>query len=247
MNSPLAYVSEPTLELDHSLSWWDAVAECTMVMARPSDEPGLWREYLDGAVLSYRKHGVEAAVDYDAIKGGADTAVFYAAVDGSGAVIGGVRGRGLYTSADDSHAVVEWAGQPGLAAVRKMITDRLPYGVVEIKTAWTTDDRSRRGVLTQSLARTPFHTMELLSAQFAMATSAAHTLEKWKSSGGVVATRIPGTPYPDERYQTKIMWWDTQTFTKHAEPSQVSRILTERRALSQRLYDYTVAEAATGA
>ena len=246
MNSPLAYVSEPSVELDHSLSWWDPDAECTMVVARPDDEPGLWREYLDGAILSYRKHGVESAVDYDAIRSGADTAVFFAAIDASGAVIGGVRGKGRYTSADDSHAVVEWAGQPGQAAVRKMITDRLPYGVVEIKTAWTTDDRARRGVLTQTLARTPFHTMEVLSAQFAMATSAAHTLEKWKSSGGVVANRIAATPYPDERYRTKIMWWDRQTFTKHAEPSQVTRILSERRALAQRLYAYPAADARTG-
>ncbi len=38
---------------------------------------------------------------------------------------------------------------------------------------------------------------------------------------------IPATPYPDSRYQTKMMWWDRNTFIRHAEPTQVSKIITE--------------------
>ena len=31
------------------MSWWDADAECTVAIARPSDNDALWQEYLDGA------------------------------------------------------------------------------------------------------------------------------------------------------------------------------------------------------
>ncbi|MBV8927824.1 MAG: hypothetical protein JO152_01695, partial [Mycobacteriaceae bacterium] len=35
------------------------------------------------------------------------------------------------------------------------------------------------------------------------------------------------TPYPDERYRTKMMWWDRRTFANHGESQQVSKILSE--------------------
>ena len=115
------------------MSWWDPDAECTVKIARPSYDDALWREYLAGAERSYRKHGVSAAIDIDAIRDAADTTVFWTMLDSAGTVLGGVRAVGPLTSADDSHAVVEWAGQPSLPQVRKMITDRLPFGVVEMK------------------------------------------------------------------------------------------------------------------
>jgi hypothetical protein len=49
----------------------------------------------------------------------------------------------------------------------------------------------------------------------------------------VVAKHIPPTPYPDERYETKMMWWDRRTFANHAAPEQVSKILQETMALSR--------------
>ena len=58
--------------------------------------------------------------------------------------------------------------------------------------------------------------MTLLDVQFAMATAAAYVLDRWRSSGGVVASKIPATPYPDERYRTKMMWWDRSSFANHA-------------------------------
>ncbi len=51
-------------------------------------------------------------------------------------MIGGVRAKGPLESAEDSHALVEWAGHPGQAAVRKMINDRVPFGILEMKAAW---------------------------------------------------------------------------------------------------------------
>ncbi|ANI39059.1 hypothetical protein MYVA_1868 [Mycolicibacterium vaccae 95051] len=219
-------------ELTGNHSWWDADAECTLVMSQPNLDPDLWMKYLRGAERSYRKHGVEMALDVDEISDGHDTAVFWAALDTSGQVIGGVRAKGPLTGADDSHAVVEWDGQPGLAAVRKMIDDRAPFGILEMKSAFVTDDPSRTKGVTRALARTGFHAMAAMDLQFCMATSAPHVLDKWRSSGGVVAA-IPATPYPDPRYRTKMMWWDRRTFIQHAEPAQVSKIFSEIMAMER--------------
>ena len=225
-NTVLQVADRPLGQAVATHSWWDADADCTLVMSHPSADPELWHEYLRGADRSYRKHGVQSALDIDEISDGHDTALFWAALDRPGRVIGGVRAIGPLTGADDSHAVVEWAGQPGLASVRKMIDDRVPFGVLEMKTAFVTDDADKSRRVTRVLARTAFHAMAALELQFCMATSAAHVLDKWRSSGGVVAS-IPATPYPDSRYQTKMMWWDRNTFIRHAEPTQVSKIITE--------------------
>ena len=103
-----------------------------------SADPDLWAEYAAGAVRSYRKRGVECALDLEALRDGADTIMFCAVVDDAGQVVGGLRAKAL-RSADDSHAVEEWAGQPGQQAVRQMIAERVPYGVLEMKAGWVTD------------------------------------------------------------------------------------------------------------
>jgi hypothetical protein len=221
-----------------NISWWDPDAECTMVLSRPDTDPELWEEYLRGAERSYQNHGVARALDIDEIRDGADTAMFWATLDAAGRVIGGVRAKGPLRSADDSHATVEWAGQPGLSAVRKMIDDRVPFGILEMKAAWITDDRETARRLSRALARSGFHAMALMGIQFCMATSAPYILDSWRTSGGVVAP-IPATPYPDERYRTKMMWWDQRTFAKHADPVQVSRILTEMEIVSNQLATQT--------
>ena len=147
----------------------------------------------------------------------------------------GIRAKGTLESPEESHAIVEWADRPGLATVYKMISDRLPFGVVEMKTAWMTDDQNRSRALGGTLARTPFTTMALLDAQFVVATAGSHVLNRWRSSGGVVANKIPATPYPDDRYRTKMMWWDRSTFTNDAEPEQVSKIFNEMAILARQL------------
>ena len=116
-----------------------------------------------------------------------------------------------------------------------MIEDRVPFGVLEMKSAWATDDSPRTASLTSAVARSAFHMMALLDIQFCMATAAAYALNRWRSSGGIVAS-IPATPYPDERYQTKMMWWNRRNFVNHAEPEQVTKILRETNYLTQELY-----------
>jgi hypothetical protein len=215
-------------------SWHDPDIDCTLVVSQPSADPALWTEYSLGAQRSYRKHGVECALDIDALKRGTDTRMFFAVIDAAGKMVAGVRAIEL-RSADDSHAVVEWAGSPGQQAVRDMITDRIPFGVLEMKSAWITDDPERNRTLTTAVARSGHHIAALLDVQFFMATAAAYVLNRWRSSGGVIAP-IPATPYPDDRYQTKMIWWDRQDFVNHAEPQQVAKILVETQRLTQELY-----------
>jgi hypothetical protein len=223
------------VSLKNSPSYWDPDSECTIIFAQPAIERELWTDYVRGACQSYRKHGVDKALDMAALRSGADTNIFVACVDGTGKVVGGLRGRGPYQSADECHAIHEWHSQPGQDAVRKMVTDRLPFGVVEMKTAWVTDDSERSRLLTSAMSRTSCHTMNLLDIQFIMATSAEHVLKRWLSSGGQLATRIPATPYPDHRYRTRLAWWDRSTFAKHADPRQLSMIFAEQRRLAPRL------------
>jgi hypothetical protein len=195
----------------------------------------LWSEFVAGAHRSYSKRGVEDALEVDVMRSGSDTVMFFAVLDDAGRMLAGLRAKGPLLSADDSHAVVEWAGQPSQQAVRDMINDRVPFGVLEMKSGWVADDADPDLDLTTPLARSAFHMMALIDVQFCMATAAAYVLNRWRSSGGVVAG-IPATPYPSERYQTKMIWWNRRDFVSHAEPAQVAKILTETSQLTRECY-----------
>ncbi len=221
--------------LDKSYSWRDTHIDCTLAVAQPSTDPELWSEFVAGAYRSYRKRGVEDALDIDTMRGGSDTVMFFAVLDDAGRILAGLRAKGPLRSADESHAVVEWAGQPGQQAVRDMITDRIPFGVLEMKSGWVSEHADRDLDLTTPLARSAFHMMALIDVQFCMATAAAYVLNRWRSSGGVVAG-IPAAPYPDERYQTKMIWWNRRDFVSHADPAQVAKILTETSQLTRQFY-----------
>jgi hypothetical protein len=228
--------------LDAPISWLDADTGCTLVVSTPSADATLWADYVDGALRSYHRHGIERALDVESLLDESTTQLFHVAINEDGQVVGGIRAKGPLESADESHAIVEWEGRPGLDTVRKMLTDRLPFGVIEMKTAWMSDDAGRSRSLSNTLARTPFPTMALLDAQFVVATAGVHVLNRWRTSGGVVAAKIPATPYPDDRYRTKMMWWDRSTFTSHADPAQVSKIFSELAVLTRQL-DYAGAPA----
>lgn len=213
----------PSLASPGPISCWDPLSECTLTMADPSDQPSLFAEYHRGAVASYARFGVADALDADTERCAEDTALFWAMTDIGGRVVGGVRAKGPLRYPDDSHAVVEWAGREGEAAVHDMIVDRIPFGVLEMKAAWLTANAKSDRHRIKQLARSVFHGMTLLDIDFCMASSAAHILEQWRSSGGVIAP-IPATPYPDERYETEMLWWDRGTFALHAEPEQAAAI-----------------------
>ena len=221
--------------LPKSFSWRDSHINCTLAVAQPSTDPELWSEFVAGAYRSYRMRGVEDALDVDTMRSGSDTVMFFAVLDDDGRVLAGLRAKGPLRCADESHAVVEWAGQPSQQAVRDMINDRVPFGVLEMKSGWVADDADRDLDLTTPLARSAFHMMALIDVQFCMATAASYVLNRWRSSGGVVAG-IPATPYPDERYQTKMIWWNRRDFVPHADPAQVATILTETSQLTREFY-----------
>ncbi len=217
------------------ISWFDSDTGCTVVVSTPSGDPALWHDFVAGAARSYVNHGIERALDMDSLLDEANTQLFHVVVNDAGAIMAGIRAKGPLESAEDSHALVEWENRPGLATVYKMLTDRLPFGVVEMKTAWMSDDPNRSRALGSTLARAPFTTMALLDAQFVVATAGSHVLNRWRSSGGVVATKVPATPYPDDRYRTKMMWWDRSTFTNDADPEQVSKIFNELAIMRRQL------------
>ena len=232
---PLDTVTLGRFQLGQRLSWRDPDVGATLVLSQPAVDPDLWTEFSLGAEHSYRKHGVECALDADALRDGADTIMFFAMIDDAGRMVGGLRAKGPLRSADDSHAVVEWAGQPGQQAVRDMITDRIPFGVLEMKAGWVIDDADRNRPLITALARSGCHITALLDCQFMMATAATHVLNRWRSAGGVVAP-IPAAPYPDDRYQTKMIWWNRRDFINYAEPRQAAKILTESQRLTKEFY-----------
>lgn len=234
--SPVDITDPIVTSLQDSPSCWDPQTECTVVFADPKVERDLWQDFVRGACKSYSNHGVERALDMDALPSGRDTILFAACVDDAGRVVGGLRAKGPYQSAEECHALQEWSGQPGYAAVRKMVADRLPFGVVEMKTAWVTDDPDRSRQLTSAISRTPLHAMNLLDIQFIVATAASYVLKRWLSSGGQLATKIPATPYPDHRYQTRLAWWDRRTFANYADPQQLSLFYAEQRQMAPWLH-----------
>ncbi|MBW0017198.1 MAG: hypothetical protein JO236_06610 [Mycobacterium sp.] len=227
--------SDDNIWLDRRTGWRDQATGCRICVCTPEAEPRLWAQYLDGALRSYRRHGVESVLDFDAIRDGGDTALFFAAHDSDGALVGGTRVVGPLESPEHSHALVEWDGNKGREAVRRMIANRLPFGVGEFKSAWVDSSGSSRGGLTRALARTALPAMTLLGVQFVMATSAAHVLEQWRSSGGVVAAAVPAAAYPNENYRTKLMWWDRRTLATNAEPQQFKLMCAEDAELSSRI------------
>ncbi len=220
--------------LHSGTGWLDQATGCWIAVSTPHSEPELWDRYLDGAARSYREHGLEWVLNLDAIRDGADTSLFFAAVDPEGRVVGGTRVVGPLQSPEESCALAEWDGNPGRDALRHMIANRIPFGVAEVKSAWT-DSRGYGGrALSRVLARTGLPIMTLLNVQFIMATSAAHVLEQWRSGGGVVAARIPAAAYPDDNYRTKVMWWDRRTIATNAEPEQFRLMFAATSEIMQR-------------
>jgi hypothetical protein len=233
-----AHLTDSTIDglwLEGASGWRDEATGCWITVATPHAEPDLWDQYLKGARRSYRRHGLERVLDLDAIQDGADTTLFFAAVDPKGRVVGGTRVVGPLRSPEESHALDEWNGNPGHAMLRKMIADRLPFGVVEVKSAWADSRDYGTHALSRVLARTALPMMTLLGVQFVMATSAAHVLEQWRSSGGVVAARIPAAAYPNESYRTKLMWWDRRTIATRAEPEQFKLMCAENSEILGRI------------
>lgn len=186
----------------------DPASGYSFVAAAPSAAPDLWNEYLARALGAYRRFGVECALEYEKVRSGENTAMFCAGLDRRGVVVGGVRAQGPFRSADESHAVTEWSAPEHVDHLRSMIESRIPFGLIEAKAAWVSEDVPQRRELTLAIARMGAKFMDLLQSRYMMATAADNLLDLWKTCGGVVDESMPATPYPDARYRTRLMWWD---------------------------------------
>ena len=187
---------------------------------------------LQGARVSYRRHGVERVLEYDNVVGGHQTALFFAAVTSEGRVVGGMRAQGPYLGVDEAHALQEWAGRTGSDELRHEISQRIPAGVIEMKTGWVDGDFDHRQELSDALARIFIHSMALLGARYAMCTVAAHAVKRWQTTGGVVSSAVAPVAYPDDRYLTKLMWWDGQNYANLAAGDQLPLVIDEAAQLA---------------
>ncbi|OZD08056.1 hypothetical protein CH275_05695 [Rhodococcus sp. 06-235-1A] len=199
-------------------SYQDDRAQCRIVATTPEKNPALWEQFLDGAQKSYMRHGVTRALEMSTIRNGSTTALFFAALDRSGTLVGGVRVQGPYSSVDQSHALVEFAEYPdGRRRIHAMLDDRIGHGVVELKSAWVAQDAPRGRAVTAMIAEAPAYSTALLGARYALATAASHVRAAWLGTGAIIATRIAPIPYPDARYETEVFWWDRKTLAFDAE------------------------------
>ena len=195
------------------------------IVATPATAPELWTEFLSGAHIAYSRHGIENALD--GMEDGCGTTLFLAAVDHEGTVVGGVRAQGPYASIDEAHAPLEWAGHPGENTLRKQISDRLPFGVVEMKTAWVGNKGVEGHAVANAIARSAYPVSTLLGAKFVLATAADYSIRRWGSSGGRIATEIPAAPYPTPDIRAMVMWWDRETMLGRADARLVPSMLRE--------------------
>lgn len=177
-------------------------------VAKPQLSPDLWTEYLSGALTSYRRFGVESVLEYDSVVAGDSTSWFFAAVGTGGVVLGGMRVQGPYSYAEQAHALTEWAGRDGSEQLHREIADRIPHGVIEMKTGWVAANAPRKRELTAALARVFLHAIRLTGVRYALGTVATHAVPKWSTTGGEISSEVTPVAYPDPRYRTVPMWWD---------------------------------------
>lgn len=228
-----AVLSRRSLPGSSVTTYHDRSSGCVFVVARPEDQWELWNSYLNGARTNYRKHGVEVVLEYDEIADGRSTALFVVALTADGAVVGGMRMQGRYDRPAQAHAVSEWAGRPGTAELLEEISQRLPEGVIEMKSGWVSDEVMRREQLTNALARIFIHSMTLMKVRYVMGTVAAHAVKRWQTTGGVISSAVTPVAYPDERYRTVLMWWDRETFADLTVAEQLPFVLEESAQIAQ--------------
>lgn len=229
-------IESPSPLLTHrspSASFWDSSSGARVEAHSPTERPDLWYEYVSGVSRAYQRYGVESALDLDSFSSGESTSLFFVATSSIGEVIAGLRVHGPLAQADDAHAMSEFDIDPAAqSSVRRLIANRLVFGVLEIKGVWVANSAARRTELSKTMARCFLHAMTLSGAQFAFCTAAEHAVRRWASSGAQIANSVEPIPYPDERYRTVMMWWDKDRLAG-ADPGQLRRYRNEAALLSE--------------
>lgn len=209
-------------------SIWDERLDVRFEINRPVDRQDLWQCYVRGVTASYRKYGVESALDLPSTSTGATTRLFIVGVDSNGNIVSGMRVQGPLRSSNDAHITKEFSGSP---LVRAVIDEAVPCGVIEIKGCWVGSAIENRSAVSDALARCYIHAMDVLDVQFACCSAAAHAVRRWQSTGGQLVKELAPVPYPDDRYETVMLWWDRTTVSRFADPEQLSQIQREGEQL----------------
>jgi hypothetical protein len=235
MELTMPRTSAPELGVLPLASYWEPRSGARFIVTRPEDAPGLWAQYLDGLEATYRSFGVESALDLGAIFHGRRLPTFAVAVGADGKVLAGVRAHGPLEAAAEAHAMVEFASDPvGLGMVERFIDARALFGVTELKGGWVDDKAANRRELSNALARSFLHIMDAMDVQFGFCTAAVHAANRWSTVGGRSIENLQPVAYPDDRYQTTLMWWDRSTYDRYCDPDQLARIRAEKRMTATR-------------
>jgi transcriptional regulator with XRE-family HTH domain len=226
---PSAMATSPDLRFGAGFT--DGVSGLRIEVHHPSERPDLWREYLDGAEVRYRAHGIEHALDRPTIEDGRSTSLFFVAVD-EGRVVAGIRCHGPLVAADDAFVLRELEAHPQWSLIHELLDARISLGLVEIKGAWVAKDAPRTAGLSNTLARCHVHAMNWFGTRFAFCSCADTVAPRWESTGGRRMDELALIAYPDERYHTVLLWWDRDTILSLAEPEQSARIALESEELA---------------
>ncbi|MGP4113350.1 hypothetical protein ACTWP5_20855 [Streptomyces sp. 4N509B] len=213
---------------DRPLRFRDAVSGCVFLLGTPHGQPALWRRVVHGAVRTYRQVGAEDAFPYEEVADGRSTSMFVAGVCPAGRVVAGGRMQGPYRVPDEAHAAQVWRGRDGEAALRETIAERIGEGVVEVKSGWVARDAEHRSALGAALGRAIVHMATLLGTRFVLGSADRARTGRWCGSGARVDARIPSSPYPDERYDTVVLWWDMTSWREVADAGQVTLVDAEQ-------------------
>jgi molybdopterin/thiamine biosynthesis adenylyltransferase len=209
----------------------DAKSGARIELHHPLQRPDRWLAYLDGAESCYRTHDISRILGRPELEDGKTTSLFFVAVDDADRVVAGVRCHGPLEAVSDAQVLRELEGHARLDIVRDLLADRLASGIVEMKGAWVDPDFDRPG-LSNALARCGVHAMNWFGARFFICSCATRTAPRWETTGGRRLEGFDPIAYPDDRYQTVMLWWDRDRIARLAAPDQWSCIVDESDQLT---------------
>src|SRR5580700_2719073 len=133
-------MSQTTLpQCAHRLSagFFDESIGLQFEVHHPRARPDVWAEYLTGAIEIYEKHGVGEAIRRAHLEDGDGVSMFFVGRRADGKVAAGVRCHGPLDRLEDSQSLREMATSSEAAWLTDQVAKFLPFGVVEIKGAWS--------------------------------------------------------------------------------------------------------------
>lgn len=216
-------------EVDGCLRVTDDTNDIMLVAGRLGSMPTIWEASLAVAHEAYAEHGTLAALDY-LDHDHSDALMFAVLQVSSMRVLGGLRVHGPYLAPLDSHAArTEWSASDDLGKVCDELALRIPHGLVEVKTAFVDKSlpHTQRGQVSAFLSRTPMLIMATTGSRYMMATMPEQHVNRWATCGGQIIESIQPVPYPDERFRTRIMFWDWQRLREHSIASEWDRMFAE--------------------